>query len=108
MKRLLLLLLATSCVGCFAAQRDAINEDADRHLHTLDAECKEHMTDWCIVQYNIVQQNRDNALTDLAARRAQAAHILSHMGDGFQRQAPTNIRCITNTYSGMAYTTCSP
>lgn len=69
--------------GCFGAQRDAINNDANAKIHNLDLQCKENMTDWCVVQYQIVENNRQNQLNDVSIRQQNTAEAVSHSGDGF-------------------------
>lgn len=105
MNKALVLILALPMVGCFAAQRDAINEEANYRLQTLDRQCRTNMTEWCRTQYEIVERNRSQELSDLEARRHHTAEILSHVGDGFQQQQNT-VHCTTSYVGSYAYTNC--
>lgn len=71
----LVLLVVLCTTGCFAAQYDAINDEANAHMHSLDSQCKQNMTDWCIMQYALVQRQREQELNDLEGRRHHAAEV---------------------------------
>jgi hypothetical protein len=69
--------------GCFAAQRNQININADNRLRELDAQCKDNMTDWCIVQYDMVQRNREQELQDISRRQRETAESIREAGKPF-------------------------
>jgi uncharacterized protein YceK len=83
----LLIMVSVLLTGCFAAQRDAINQEANERLHSLDSQCKYNMTDWCLVQYQIILNDRDRALNDVSTRQANFTKSISEgmqkFGDSF-------------------------
>jgi len=91
----------TGTTGCFAAQYDAINNEANNHMHALDSQCKQDMTEWCRTQYMLVQRQREQELNDLEARRHHAAQLWQ------QSWSPRHGRtCTTQVVGDIAYTSC--
>lgn len=99
--------------GCFAAQYDAINDEANNHMHALDNQCKQNMTEWCRTQYMLVQRQREQELNDLEARRHHFAHIMQEMGKGMQENARRNqerqqqsVQCTSTRVLNTVWTNC--
>ena len=76
--------LAYSLTGCFAMQYDAINAQASARLQELDRQCRSNMTEWCVMQYYIVQSDKDRAIADLEVRRAIFAQGMQNAAQGLQ------------------------
>jgi hypothetical protein len=99
----LVLLVVLCTTGCFGAQYDAINQDANRRSHSLDAQCRENMTDWCTMQYALIQRQREQELNDLEARRHAFGQAMQNMGN-HRRQ---NVHCTTQMIGNYAHTNCN-
>jgi hypothetical protein len=102
-----LVLLAALCMaGCFGAQYDAINADANRRMSALDAQCKENMTDWCVTQYALIQRQREQELNDLEARRHAFSQSMQEAGRQMGGGNRRNVHCTTQYIGQFAHTDC--
>lgn len=79
MKKALALVAVLASVfgtGCLQMRQASINSAADEQIAALDAECKKDMTDWCVMQYQMVESRRSQALADATVQHALAAQQL--------------------------------
>ena len=97
------LFLVLCTAGCFGAQYDAINQDADRRTRSLDQQCRENMTDWCTMQYALIQRQREQELNDVEARRQAFGQAMQNMGGRNRR----NVHCTTQMIGNYAHTNCN-
>ena len=112
MKLPLVIAILLTLTGCFGAQRQAINDNANNRIHELDDQCREHMTDWCLVQYRLIENERERGVADVDYRQQQTAESIRRAGEGFNRQsapsAPsTSVQCMSNTIGRTTYTNCN-
>lgn len=96
--------LFLASTGCFAIQRDTINREADWRLQNLNAQCMQTMTEWCRVQYQIIESSRERDLADLAERRAMFVQSMQNVGASLQHNG-TQCSTLTNNVGGVAIST---
>jgi len=84
MKKIVLIVFVCFMPGCFAAQYNAINRQAEEKNRALDEQCKINMTDWCVMQYALIQRQREIDLDDVQRRQAATAEAIRSSGDGFK------------------------
>lgn len=70
-----------SLMGCFAQQRNQINAVADHHLQLLDQQCKENMTDWCRIQYQLIERDRERKLDEVSSAQENFSRSMRSIGN---------------------------
>ena len=108
-QKILVIIIATFIfAGCFAAQRNSVNEEADNKLRALDVQCKSNMTDWCMLQYQQVEAWRARELNDISNRQALTVQSINNANANFQNNLNNNrqINCTSQTIGNQTYTNC--
>jgi hypothetical protein len=103
---IMMLMFVFVAAGCFAAQRDEINAKFDNQGRSLDAQCRSNMTDWCLAQYQILENRRGQELNDLSQRRRAFADAMSEAGRNMSNNSNNTIRCTSTTYGNVINTNC--
>jgi hypothetical protein len=75
---ILALTMATLGTGCLQMAQSSINNTANAKRASLDAECKQNMSDWCVVQYRLVEEQRANDIADATMRHQMAAQQIAN------------------------------
>jgi len=107
MKTLIVMVVAFCVTGCFGAQYDSINQNANRRMRTLDSQCRTNMTEWCRMQYVLVQRQREQELNDLEARRHAFGEAMQNAGRSMSHRNRQNINCSSQTIGTYTYTNCN-
>ena len=78
---LLVIAIGISLMGCFAEQRNQINAVADHRLQLLDRQCRDNMTAWCHIQYQLIERDRERKLYEVESAQENFSRSMRSIGN---------------------------
>lgn len=115
MSKFLLIIITFILTGCFTAQRDQVNKNADFNKFDLEAKCADwqsyciqqnsqaclnRVESYCEQQFVLIEQRRHEELEDISERR----RIFSQSMQNFGKR---NTNCMSRIAGDRIYTDCN-